>query len=184
MTTIFVALVPQNSLLQKLSRIKESFAETYGARHALKLPPHLTLIPPFKIKKENVPALLSNLHQTVAKTENFDLDLNGFDAFAPRVIFIKVENSNPVMRLYDHIYTLAGDLLPTKPERQLHPHITIATRDLSVQAFNKSFPVLKKKEFRATFPVHSIFLFSHSGRNWEILAEIPFKDNTTSTVLS
>lgn len=184
MKTCFLALVPQNSILRKISRIKESFAETYGARHALKLPPHITIIPPFKIKKDDETTLITALKQTVAQTENFELLLDGFDAFAPRVIFIKVLNPSPVNRLYDHIYKLAGDLLPTKPERQLHPHITIATRDLSTQAFKKSFPVFKKKEFRATFPVHSMFLFIHNGRIWEISAEIPFKGNETATPLS
>lgn len=174
MKTLFLALIPPKPLLQKISRIKENFAETYEARHALKLPPHITLIPPFKIHKEAEPALLSALHETAKKTSAFDLELNGFDAFAPRVIFIKVVNPNQIKRLYDHVYKLAGDLLPPKPERELRPHITIATRDLSVQAFKKSFPLFKEKEFRAIFPVHSLFLFSHAGRNWEIWEELPF----------
>lgn len=174
MKTYFVALVPSPPLLQEISRIKESFAKTYGARHALKLPPHITLIPPFKIDKEAEPALLSALQQTADKTSAFDLELNGYDAFAPRVIFIKVLNPHPVKCLYDALYEIAGALLPPKPERELHPHITIATRDLSMQAFKKSFPVLKEKDFQAIFPVHSLSLLRHTGRNWEIIEEFPF----------
>ncbi|MEP6262252.1 MAG: 2'-5' RNA ligase family protein [Gillisia sp.] len=174
MKTYFVALVPPPPLLQEISRIKESFAENYGARHALKLPPHITLIPPFKIHKEAETALLSALHETADKTSAFDLELNGYDAFAPRVIFIKVLNPHPVKCLYGILYEIAGALLSPKPERELHPHITIATRDLSMQAFEKAMPVFKKEEFKAGFRVNSIFLFGHTGKTWEIIEEFPF----------
>ncbi|HSJ11236.1 MAG TPA: 2'-5' RNA ligase family protein [Gillisia sp.] len=174
MKTYFVALVPSPPLLQEIIRIKESFAKTYGARHALKLPPHITLIAPFKINQEAEPALLSALQQTADKTSAFDLELNGYDAFAPRVIFIKVLNPQPVKRLYDALYVIAGAFLPPKPERELHPHITIATRDLSMQAFEKAMPVFQKEEFQASFHVNSILLFGHKGKTWEIIEEFPF----------
>ena len=184
MKTYFVALVPPPPLLQEISRIKDSFAENYGAIHALKLPPHITLIPPFKIKTDDEYALITYLHKSVAKTEKFELLLDGYDAFAPRVIFINVLNPNPVKRIYDRLYETPGNLLPPKPERPLHPHITIATRDLSVPMFKRSFSNFKEKEFVATFPVHSLFLFRHTSRNWEILAEIPFKGDVAITPLS
>ena len=174
MKTYFVALVPSPPLLQEISRIKESFAKTYGARHALKLPPHITLIAPFKIEKEIEPVLLDALHETATKTSAFDLELNGYDACAPRVIFINVLNPNPVKRIYDRLYETPGNLLPPKTERELHPHITIATRDLSMQAFEKAMPVFKKEEFKASFRVNSIFLFGHKGKTWEIIEEFPF----------
>src|SRR5690606_11571002 len=101
--------------------------------------------PPFKIHKEAETALLSALHETANKTSAFDLELNGYDAFAPRVIFIKVLNFHPVKCLNGILYEIAGALLPPKPKRELHPQITIATRDLSPQAFEKAMPLFKKE---------------------------------------
>jgi len=174
MKTYFIALLPPKPLLQKISRIKENFAQSYGAKHALKLPPHITIIPPFKIQKETEPSLLFALQQAAAKTAAFELKVNGFDAFAPRVIFIKVIDHEPVKSLYDSLYEIAKELMPQKTERELKPHITLATRDLSPQAFKKEMQVFKDQEFEATFRVKSIFLFGHNGKTWEIIEEFPF----------
>ncbi len=184
MSLFLIALVPEKVLKLKICHIKENFAATYEARHALKLPPHITLIPPFKMDKENETSLDEALVQTAVKTEVFNLELDSYGCFSPRVIFIKVVNSTLIKQLYHRLYKNASHLLPTKPEREFYPHITIATRDLSEMAFKKAMPVFKEREFRATFPVHSIVLFRHNGKTWEIIKEMPFKGNTTATPLS
>lgn len=174
MKLFFIALVPENDLKLKLGEIKNSFANNYKAHHALKLPPHITLIPPFKIDQDKESTLIKVIRQTAANTYSFEIQLNGFGAFPPRVIFINVLNSIALNDLYNRLYENAQQLLPGKPQREYHPHITIANRDLKRQKFDEAWPVFKKQEFRETFPVHHLYLFGHDGRTWKILDEFPF----------
>jgi 2'-5' RNA ligase len=44
----FIAIIPPQPYKEKIAGIKQSFAEIYHVSHALKSPPHITLIPPFK----------------------------------------------------------------------------------------------------------------------------------------
>jgi 2'-5' RNA ligase len=39
---------------------------------------------------------------------------------------------------------------------ELHPHITIATRDLDSSTFVKAWPHFKNREFKASFDVKSL----------------------------
>jgi len=43
----FVALLPPEDLQREISAFKKHIANTWGACHALKSPPHITLQPPF-----------------------------------------------------------------------------------------------------------------------------------------
>jgi 2'-5' RNA ligase len=58
--------------------------------------------------------------------------------------------------------------------QDIHPHITIATRDLTPAAFDEVWPEIKGEEFRASFNVNSIFLLKHNGRDWDVYDEFPF----------
>ncbi|WP_168194603.1 2'-5' RNA ligase family protein [Antarcticibacterium arcticum] len=174
MKQFFIALVPENDLKLKLEEIKNSFAKTYNSHHALKLPPHITLIPPFKMQQEAEVTLIQVLRQTAENTNNFELQLNGFGAFPPRVIFIDVINSFALTNLFNRLYVNAQPLFPAKPQREYHPHITIATRDLKKQKFEEAWSVFRERDFIDIFPVHSLFLLGHNGRTWEILNEFPF----------
>ena len=57
---------------------------------------------------------------------------------------------------------------------QLHPHMTIATRDLSEEAFEQAWPQYESKEFNASFEAKSLFLLKHNGQHWNIYKEFCF----------
>ena len=174
MKRFFIALVPDNDLKLKLEEIKNSFAKNFNSHHALKLPPHITLIPPFKLRQEAEAPLIQVLRPTAENTNSFKLQLNDFGAFPPRVIFIDVINNFALNNLFNQLYVNAPQLFPAKSQREYHPHITIATRDLKKQKFEEAWSVFRKLEFRETFPVHSLSLFVHNGKTWEIKDEFPF----------
>jgi len=52
----FFAVVPPEEIQSSVTDIKQDFKERFNASHALKSPPHITLIPPFKydLEDENV----------------------------------------------------------------------------------------------------------------------------------
>ncbi len=132
MEIYFIAFVPDKKLKKELKLIKEDFANKFHSRHALKLPPHITLIPPFKIPLEKKENLITKLKEVSINEKPFRIKLSGYGSFKPRVIFIDVKNKKLVAKLFGRIKETLNDLsIEILAEKEdIIPHITIATRDL------------------------------------------------------
>src|SRR5690606_16215088 len=156
-------------LKKELQRIKEDFAEQYKSYHALKLPPHITLIPSFKIPVENEVSLISQLEEVSNKEKPFIVELSGYGSFKPRVIYINIKNPTPVKEVFYRIKNVIQELSKEISEKKegIHPHITIATRDLSRENFKKAWQLYRNRPFNPKFEVKELVLFSHNGRHWE-----------------
>ena len=180
MDLYFIALVPHGELREEIRKIKERMKAEYGAEHALKSPAHITLQMPFKRSSEDETLMSEALRRFVTGEKSFTVDLDGFGAFAPRVIFIKISEPEPVRALHSRLKEVLMTELhfsPAEIMKDVQPHITVATRDLTKEAFSEAWPGIRDEEFVASFDVHSIFLLKHNGRNWDILEEFPFDTN-------
>jgi 2'-5' RNA ligase len=177
MSLYFIALIPHRDIREKVLELKEEMKERFKAGHALKSPAHITLQKPFERFPEEDTGLKEVLRLFASSQHSFTVDFNGFGSFAPRVIYIKITNPEPVLLLHSRLNrVLLAELHFTRGEimKDVQPHITIATRDLTPAAFNEAWPEIKDRQFSASFNVHSIFLLKHNGRNWDILEEFPF----------
>jgi 2'-5' RNA ligase len=180
MDLYFIALVPYRELREEMRKIKERMKSEYGAGHALKSPAHITLQMPFKRSSEDETLISETLRRFVTGEKSFTVDLDGFGAFAPRVIFIKISEPEPVRALHSRLREVLMTELQFSPAeimKDVQPHITVATRDLTKEAFSEAWPELQKEVFKASFDVRSICLLKHNGRNWDILEEFPFGTN-------
>lgn len=176
----FVAIIPPIELREKVKKIKERIKTEYGAGHALKSPAHITLQMPFKRSPADEAEISEALRRFSLPEKNFTVDLNGYGAFVPRVIFIKITQSEPVRALHKRLNDVLLSELhfsPGEVMKDLQPHVTIATRDLTKEVFSEAWPEFQKKEFTASFEVHSIFLLRHNGKDWDIMEEFPFGTN-------
>ena len=176
----FIALIPPAELREEIREIKDRMKAEYGAGHALKSPAHITLQMPFKQNSADEAEMSEALSRFATGEKSFTVDLEGFGAFVPRVIFIKIAEPEPVRALHSRLKeVLLAELhfSPGEIMKDVQPHITVATRDLTKTAFNEAWPEFQKEDFRASFDVHSIFLLKHNGRNWDILEEFPFGSN-------
>ena len=177
MDLYFIALIPDVPLREEVRKIKEAMKVEYGAAHALKSPAHITMQMPFKRNPGEEVDLSSALMEFAARERPFSVDLDGFGAFPPRVIYIRITNPKPVEELHGRLKRVLTDTLGfTREEIMQHvqPHITVATRDLTRVAFNEAWPEMKDREFTGRFTVKSVFLLRHNGRHWDILLECPF----------
>jgi 2'-5' RNA ligase len=180
MDLYFIAIIPYSELREKIRKIKERMKSEYGAGHALKSPAHITLQMPFKRSSEDETIISETLRRFVTGEKSFTVDLDGFGAFAPRVIFIKISVPEPVRALHSKLREVLMTELhfsPAEVMKDVQPHITVATRDLAKEAFSEAWPELQKEEFKASFDVRSICLLKHNGRDWDILEEFPFGTN-------
>lgn len=174
---LLIALLPDAPLRQRVRGLKEEMQLRFGAAHALKSPAHLTLQMPFRHGDPEGSGLIRHLEAFAKREQGFEVKLSGFDAFPPRVIFIRVVDHAPVIGLHARLRAMLleeAGLEAAAITRDIHPHMTIATRDLTEPAFLQAWPEFRSRGFEASFGAHSLFLLRHNGRVWEPFREFPF----------
>lgn len=175
-----MALIPGKELRGRVRAVKERMKADYNAGHALKSPAHITLQMPFKRNSRVESAISEALEKFAAEETPFTVRLNGFGCFAPRVIFIRIEDHDQVKSIHGRLKRVLAEKLEFSADEimnDVQPHITVATRDLSKEAFREAWPEFQNEEFRGTFEVDSIFLLKHNGKSWDIFREFPFRKN-------
>ncbi len=172
----FIAVVPTEKLKRQVTKLKNIFAEQFLSRHALNSPPHITLIPPFKLDLELEKDLSKELCDFNRGKEPFNVIIDGFGAFQPHVIYLNVLENKLFnvfqKKLSDHLYNRL--LIGKKRKNFFVPHMTVAFRDLKAPLFYKAWRKYKNEKFRASIEVNSIFLLRHSGKIWNIVSEYSF----------
>jgi len=174
----FISIVPPGEIRTKIKSLKEEMRDQFNAKHALKAPAHITLQMPFRREEKFESQLIPELKSFAAEQIPFEINLNGFDCFEPRVIFVKITNHKPVQILYGNLRESLIDKLsfdPDKLKHEIHPHMTIATRDLKEDAFYKAWDEFKNRPFEDSFKTNSITLLKHNGKDWDIYKEFLFR---------
>ncbi len=177
MQMYFIALVLPPELDLEIRKFKEYMRERHGCRVALRSPAHLTLIAPFWMD----PLLETSLEQETEKiafhTAEFTLKTSGFSSFKPRTIFIGLQPSEALSELYAKA-SLHFSLLPqfgirTDP-RPYHPHITIATRDLSKKAYYEAIDHFEGMDYEREWTAKTIAVLRHNGASWDVMRQMEF----------
>lgn len=174
----FLALIPGESLRAAVKELKEEMRDRFGAGHALKSPAHITLQMPFKRREEQEEEMINKLAAFAAGEAEFSVDLSGFDCFPPRVIYVRVDQHEPITLLYERLKVYLQEEMGFNPDEtgsRFHPHLTIATRDLRKSAFQEAWAAFENRTFQASFPADSIYLLKHNGREWDIYRQLAFE---------
>jgi 2'-5' RNA ligase len=168
----YMAIVAPSEIDSKIKKWKEYMREHFGCSVALRSPAHITLIPPFwhdNSDEENMKKLLGEFCN--GKKE-FQIAVDGFGSFPPRVLFVNVQPSTSLETLKGQLedYLIANSNLPVKKEtRSFHPHITIANRDLMKRDYLPAWEHFRNIKYAAEFPAKDISLLKHNSTNWEII---------------
>ena len=174
----FLAIIPPEPILSEVYKIKEYFRDQYNCKAPLRSPPHITLHMPFVWKEGKEAVLINKLVQASKLSKPFDLTLENFGAFAPRVIYIKVAKNEALMTMQHYLQNFAKRELnlfnANRYNLPYHPHMTVAFRDLKKELFPAAWKEFEAKTFEATFMVNSFFLLKHDGKQWQVLKEIIF----------
>ncbi len=172
---LFLALLPPADLQEQVTAIKQQFAEQFASRAALRSPPHITLVPPFEWPTAELPALTGSLEAFAKEQAPVAVELCGFGAFPPRVIYIHVEPSPELQQLQakaqQHMSLLLNLQATTAPSRPFVPHITVAFRDLRPAQFRAAWPQFKTRLFQGSFLASALTLLLHDGKRWQVFAE-------------
>lgn len=172
----FVALVPPPQIKEEVKNLKLEMKESFNSAHALKLPAHITLIPPVWLKGEQEKIFLEAIRDVAHKQSPFQIGLKDFGRFGQRVIYIGVKDPLPVKRLYHKLTDKLKDFLPEEKRPGFHPHITIATRDLNRESSKKAWEQFKERRYEAEFKATSLTIFKHNKKTWDILETAGFAE--------
>lgn len=171
----FVALLPDKAIQEEVTHLKEMAAGRFGSRHALKSPPHITLIPPFKRSESILPSLREALAEAASRLAPFTIRLQNFGHFGQRVIYVKVSVDETLTYCQRATASVFEKKLGIRPEpRPFHPHMTVAFRDLSQQIYPEAWAYFSALSYERSFTATALTLLRHTGRRWELAGEQSF----------
>lgn len=173
----FLAISPLSPLQELIHEVKEDIRQKYGIKGAFRSPAHITLQMPFKKKLNKLNKLIDDLLRFSSDQSSFPLQLNGYGAFEPRVLFIKVVENSVLEKLQHALQKLLKShqiFDSTYRGHAFYPHITVAFRDLKREQFYPLWDEYKHKEFNHSFNASGISLYFHNGQKWELHSFFPF----------
>jgi 2'-5' RNA ligase len=175
----FLAILAPHEVNLKVLEWKYYMREHFGCVVAMRSPAHITLVPPFWMDEQLEVSLREDVQQFCGEQKPFKVELEDFDAFKPKVIFLHVK---PTVQLESLRSELERNLLskgkyPIKAEsRSFHPHITIANRDLLRKDFLEAFGHFKKIAYKQTFMTNEVAILKHERGEWNTIGQSKFND--------
>ncbi len=178
MSRFFIALLPPQDIQDYVNQIKQHFADNYASRSAQNSPPHITLQPPFEWVDVDVQPIEELLKEFANRQRAIPITLSGFDAFAPRVIYINVVRSQELLRLQADLMADVernlGIIDEVSKTRPFAPHLTVAFRDLTKENFKAAWPEFKQRQLHFEFTGEKLTLLIHDGSRWNVKSEFSF----------
>ena len=166
----FLAIIPPQPIYDEVMTLKQEVLEKFDSKAALRSPPHITLHMPFKWKEKKEEHLIQKLSEFQFEASSFSLELQNFDFFPPRVVFVDLVNNellNQMQKeLVTHVRKALNILNADYKDKPFHPHMTIAFRDLKKNRFQEVEEYFSKKEYKASFEVSGFHLLKHDGKRW------------------
>lgn len=167
----FIAVVPPEPIARKIYAVKELIFNKFGAKYALKKPPHITLQPPAKLTNLQAEELVNGLQSFAAAHHSVKVHCKGYGHFSDRVVYIDVVEQQVLKELHLNLahYLRARGLYPKENIREepFHAHLTIANRDVKGGRFQKIWQHFKDENFEAEFTANHLMLYRHDGKLWQ-----------------
>ena len=180
MDMYFIAIVAPEKINHQVLKWKTFFKEHYECSVALKSRAHITIIPPFWMNEELENDIINSTREFSIMQTKFEISLQNFAAFPPKVIFVDILKNNILNELYRSFadFIFSQNKFPIKKEdRSFHPHVTLATRDLYKKAFQEAWEIFSKKKYEALWIVNGISLLRHNKKNWDVIFTSQFVED-------
>lgn len=173
-TLYLVAVLPPEPVFAQIWALKQEVHNLTGSRNAVRLPPHITLIPPIRQPDEFEAKCAATLTDFAATQTAFAVGLQDFAWFGNRTLFVHVSEAEPIKAFHAALTDWCATHLPEVPreKRPFTPHLTLATRDLPAAQVPELRQLFAARSYAATFPVQTLTLFRHDGRQWQPRATI------------
>ncbi len=176
-TLSFIGIPVPEPINTEIRRYQKDIQVKKRPNKALRIPTHVTLVPPFYLPKDS----LIDLHILMCKIQTewreFKVELDDFGAFTPRVIYAMVKDNPTLTHLHSELMDEMRShafLAARSGEGRYHPHVTIASKSLNKSLFAEEWQKFQDYRYRASWTCASFIRYQHDGRLWHIKAEYPF----------
>lgn len=175
-TRFFVAFMAPPEVDAYAMDVIRELGDRFRTRTA-KAPPHITLQPPFERSPDELPALEASLQSFAQRYAPVPLTLEGFGAFAPRVLYINVHKTPELLALQadlmQHFETELGIVDAKHKRRGFSPHMTVASRRMTAAIFREAWADLKTRSVRFEYWGDRLTLLIHQGSGWTVQSSFP-----------
>ena len=176
MQRYFIALIPPDDVQAYAIEVIRLLSDRYHTSTA-KAPPHITLSPPFYWSPADCDRLEAQLMQFGQTHGEIPVQLSGFGAFAPRVLYLNVVRSPELLALQVDLTlaleeTLGIDACKSRP---FAPHVTVASRRMTRSIFRQAWAELQPRCVEFSFTAGAIVLLAHDGQHWQIQRQFPLQ---------
>jgi 2'-5' RNA ligase len=164
---LFAGFILPEPYHSEINFIKNAVAEKFRCLHALKTPPHITILPPFHMDQSHLAGFNMELEKMLTVEDSFYIHITGFGFFTTNhVAFLDVELSTQLKEIKFGVMKVLKNYLIVK-DQKFHPHITIAHRDVEPAQFRLLKSYLESMpEYVARIPIRDFILFKHYQRSW------------------
>jgi 2'-5' RNA ligase len=164
-----LALLPPEPVFSQTWALKQEVHGLTGSRNAVRLPPHITLLPPMRQGIDFEQQCTAVLADFAAGEASFEVALDGFAWFGDRTLFVRVSEGAALQSLHARLMAWCATYLPqVHPEnRPYTPHLTLATRDLPPAQVPALRQLFAGRAYAAAFAVAQLTLFRHDGQQWQ-----------------
>jgi 2'-5' RNA ligase len=174
----FIALMPPIAIQEYANTLIQELSDRYHTRTAA-APPHVTIQAPFLWQLEAVTDLELRLQAFAQTVAPVSVELAGFGAFEPRVLYINVLKTPELLALQAKLLAYLESQLhiidPVAKSRPFTPHLTLASRKLTRQTFQQAWEELQTRSIAQKFRCDHLTLLHHDGQLWQVRSEMKLK---------
>ncbi|MDN3203827.1 2'-5' RNA ligase family protein [Algoriphagus sediminis] len=165
----FLAFVPEGFIQERGQGLKELLKTNYGVKYALKSPVHITVKMPFTYNEKKELTLIKALSKFSQSFPPFKIKIHGVDTFSRRVIFWDVEAGKELLDFQSHLKTFCKrelNLVDELSDRNYHPHMTIAFKDLKEKNFDQVLETVKNHQISEEFIASQLSVLKRNEGRW------------------
>lgn len=170
MQKYFLAIVPTDEIQEAATSLKLDLKDRFNIKYALKSPAHVTLKMPFSYNEAKEDILIDKLGIFFAKKRPFKIQVYGAGTFGKRVIFWKIKADAELYELQTDLRIFCKrelNFVEELSDRNYHPHMTIAFKDVKDRDFDEVFISVLKSSIKSELPVKQLMLLKRENGNWK-----------------
>jgi 2'-5' RNA ligase len=201
MDLVFLTIIPSGEIYHELEETKQKYSTLLRSQRAFRLPPHITLVPPFSTKF--YAELVKDLEWTARELRPFRIELDALGVFKDaRVVYYNIAGEyihqvhdaliETTQRHREHRYHERFRAAMSRREKELlakygnarvkelyTPHLTLAGSDVDKMAFKE---LLKKlpEEKHLFYEVKKVQVMRMVDNKWIVDTELVLGENALS----
>lgn len=166
-------IIMEGAVFNFMRKIEIDLYDRFGFKNGMQQGPHITVKPPFEVQQ--ISEYVEYLEVLCEKIEPLEIELEGFNSFGKKVIYMDVKNTEILSKIYE---TISSDLNIHVENEEMIFHGTLAYNDIKEEDFDKAYKYLNEKfkpKFKVVAKKIGLFYKLPEDNGWIIIKECKIK---------